>query len=121
MKLFTRTLAGTGVSFDVALTGQLREDGEKILLVEVMLPIGGGFARFDQKHVVPSEFGNRIVARSELLPTSPGGRQLLWVNPQDLYTKDGLVEYAQLRSELARVNEQRRADMLRGPLGENWP
>ena len=107
MKLYARTPAGTGLGLDVLLTGQLKESDGKIRSVEVALPDGCD-------HVV----GYAI----EPLPKRLSGRQLLWVDPGDVCADDGsTVNQEVLRGEVKRVNEQLRADMERGPLGENWP
>jgi hypothetical protein len=107
MKLYARTPSGTGLGLDVLLTGQLRESDGKVRGVEVALPIGCD-------HVV----GYRV----EALPKTPRGRQILWADPSDVCADDGdSLTHDQLRAEAARVNDQHRADMLRGPLGENWP
>ena len=111
MKLYARTPAGTGLGLNVLLTGQVREEGNTIRRVEVILPIGcdpfvavlGGYA-------------------VEALPKSPMGQQLLWADPGDVCANDGSpVNQDQLRAEVARVHAQARLDMASGPLGENWP
>jgi hypothetical protein len=113
VKLYARTPAGTGLGLDVLLTGQVRATGSEekagwvIRSVEITLPIG-----------CDSIIGYGV----ESLPKSPSGRQLLWVDPGDVCADDGsTVNQEALRAEVNRVNEERRADMLRGPLGENWP
>jgi hypothetical protein len=107
VKLYARTPAGVGLGINVHLTGQLREDGDKIRSVEVKLPFGCD-------HVV----GYTV----EPLPKSLGGDQLLWADPGDICANDGFtVSQDDLRAEADRVREQERVDTLRGPLGENWP
>lgn len=111
MKLFARTPGDDGLVLNVILTGQVQEDNDGIIWrVEIVLPIGCD-------HVV----GYTI----ESLPKSPMGQQLLWVNPGALCVDvAGGVNPAkqdQIRAEVVRVNDQRRLDMARGPLGENWP
>ena len=106
MKLYARTLTGAGLGIDVLLTGHVREDGAKILhAVEVMLPTGCA-------HV--DGCGEPLKA--------PSGGQLLWAAPGDILADDGAaISREVLRVEIARVRERRHADMLRGPLGDNWP
>lgn len=108
MKLYARTATGTGLGIDILLTGQMREDGGFICSVEVVLPIG--CILIVGYHV------------DSFLPKTPSGRQLLWADPIDISADNGAsLNQFQLRAELVRVNEQRRTEMLRGPLGENWP
>lgn len=107
MKLYARTPAGTGLGIDVVLTGQVRESDGKITRVEVALPPGCDLV-----------VGYTI----EALPRSPSGRQLLWADPGDVCADDGsTLNQDALRAVVTRVNEQLRADAMRGPLGENWP
>lgn len=107
MKLSAHTPAGTGLELDVLLTGHVREDsGKNLHAVEIMLPAGC---------VSVDGYG------AETLKT-PSGRAVLWATPGDIRTDDGsTVNHDQLRAEVVRVTEQRRLDMLRGSLGENWP
>jgi len=118
VKLYVRTPAGIGLGIDVLLTGQVRETGSEagakagwvLRSVEVALPIACD-------HIV-----GYIGYSVEPLPKSPSGRQLLWVNPGDLCADDGsAVNQEALRAEAARVREQLRTDMMRGPLPGNWP
>jgi hypothetical protein len=107
VKLYARTHGGTGLGLDIRLTGQLKESDGKIRSVEVTLPSG-----CDQ--IVGYTF--------EPLPKTPGGSALLWADPGDVCTDRGdVVSPSELRDEAARVREQARVEMLRGPLGENWP
>lgn len=107
MKLYARTPAGTGLGLDVLLTGQLNESDGKIRSIEVSLPNG-----------CVQVVGCRI----KTMPKMPRGRQLLWTDPADIYADDGdSLSPEELRNEAARVREKRRAEMLHGPLGENWP
>jgi hypothetical protein len=112
VKLYARTPTGTGLGIDVLLTGQVREDNGTLRSVEIYMPIGCDLV-----------VGYRIEkAVFESLPQGRGSRQVLWVDPGDLCADDGnTVNQAQIRAEVVRVNEQLRAEMLRGPLGENWP
>ena len=106
MKLSAHTPAGTGLELDVLLTGHVREDsGKNLHAVEIMLPAG----------VSVDGHGAGTLK-------TPSGRTVLWAIPGDIRTDDGsIVNHDQLRAEVVRVTEQRRLDMLRGPLGENWP
>ena len=107
MKLYASTPAGTGLGLDVLFTGQVRESKGGIESVEIALPMGCA-------HIV----GYRV----EPLPTEWSGRQLLWADPGDICADDGFtVSQGDLRAEVKRVIELRRADMERSPLGENWP
>lgn len=107
MKLYARTPSGTGLGLDILLTGQLKESDGKIRDVEIALPTGCDYV-----------YG---VLRAAL-PKSPSGRLILWVDAGDVCANDGAAAtQEELRAEAVRVNEQRRADMLRGPLGEYWP
>jgi hypothetical protein len=107
MKLYARTPAGTGIGIDVHLTGQVREEGGIIFSVEVALSIGCDLV---------------VGYHVEALPKTPSGRQLLWVDPGDICADNGFtVSQPDLRAEVTRVNDQRRAEMRHGPLGENWP
>ena len=111
MKLFARTPNNTGIGLTVILTGQVREEDGLLTHIEVILPIGCDLvvARADYTTIEP-------------LPKSPMGQQLLWVHAGDLCADDGMwVNQAKIRAEIVRVNDQRRLDMARGPLGENWP
>jgi len=111
VKLYACTPDGIGLGLNVILTGQIQEDTDGLIWrVEIVLPIGCD-------HVV----GYTV----EALPKSPTGQQLLWVNPGDLCADvaGGVkpINQDQVRAEVARVNDQRRLDMTRGPLRENWP
>jgi hypothetical protein len=122
VKLYVRTLAGTGLGINVLLTGQVHEDGGTIRRVEIYMPLGcdlvigyygtaitGASARGATKLVMP-------------LPKGRGDRQLLCVDSGDLCANDGsTLDQETLRAEVKRVNDQNRADMMHGPLGENWP
>jgi hypothetical protein len=103
VKLYVCTSAGTDLGLNVILTGQVQEDAGIIRRIEVILPIGC------------EPFGTA-------LPKSPMGQQLLWVNSGDICADNGgAVDQDQIRAEVVHVNDQRRLDMARGPLGENWP
>jgi len=105
VKLYARTPSGIGLGLDVLLTGQLKEADGKIRDVEVALPIGCDYV-----------YGVVIG------PKSPSGRLLLWVDAGDVCANDGATAtQEELRADIVRVNDQHRADMMRGPLGENWP
>lgn len=107
MKLYARTPAGTGLGLNVILTGQVEEDSDIIRRVEIILPIGCDLV---------------VGYTVEALPKSPMGQQLLWADPGDVCANDGsTINQDQLRAEVVRVNDQRRLDMMHGPLGENWP
>ncbi len=107
MKLYARTPAGTGLGIDVLLTGQVREENGTIRSVEIYMPIGCDLV-----------VGYRI----ESLPQGRGSRQVLWVDPGDLCADDSsALNQEALRAEVVRINEQLRAEMMSGPLGENWP
>ena len=107
MKLYARTSSGTGLGLDVLLTGQLNALDGKICGVEIALPAGCGYV-----YGVPRA----------ALPKAPSGRLLLWVDAGDVCANDGATAtQEEIRAEAVRVNDQRRIEMLRGPLGENWP
>jgi len=105
VKLYARTPSGTGLGIDVFFTGQVEETDGKIKRVEVVLPAGCDYV-----------YG--VVTRRSAFPSG----RLLWVDAGDVCVNDGATaSQEELRAEAVRVNEQRRVDMLSGPLGENWP
>jgi hypothetical protein len=116
VKLYARTPSGRGLGISVRFTGQVKESDNTIRSVEITLPRGCD-------EVVGLRVGAEIVGyRVEALPKAPSGDPILWADPDDLCADDGsAVNQEQLRAEVIRVNDQRRADMLRGPLGEDWP
>lgn len=104
MKLYARTPAGTGLIIDISFTGRVKESSDKISSVEISLPAGCDYV-----------YG---VVQTK----TPSGRLLLWVDSGDVCANDGATAtQEELRAEVERVNDQQRADMMRGPLGDNWP
>lgn len=96
MKLFARTTAGITLGIDVHLTGQAREVDGNISSLEIKLPFG--------------------CARMGIETST------LWADVRDLGADNaGSFTQAELRAQIDRVQEQLRADMARGPLGEYWP
>lgn len=107
MKLCVQLEAGIGLGIDILPTGQVKEVRGMIANVEVALPNG---------------CDGTIIFAYKPLPKTPGNRPLLWVDARDLRTDSGIrMNETDLRAEIKRVNDERRADMMRGPLGENWP
>jgi hypothetical protein len=107
VKLYTRTLAGTGLLVPITLTGAQQPPNGSPKAVEVTLPIG-----------CDCIFGDRI----EALPKAPSGCQRLWTDPTDLCHDDGRsCSITDVQVAIDDVKTKLRDDMRRGPLGDRWP
>jgi hypothetical protein len=106
VKLYMSTPSGLGLGLSIHLTGRLRvNEREQISGVEIYMPLAS------------------VILSDHFIDAGGGdGRQVLWVEPGDLRCDEGPhITQIEIHAAATSAKEKLRAEILRGPLGEDWP
>jgi hypothetical protein len=105
VKLYVSTPSGLGLGLSVHLTGHLRMNAQdQILGVEIYIPLASD------------------VLSDHFTDAGTDGRQVLWVEPRDLRRDDGtVITLFEIQAAATSAKEHLGDQMLRGPLGEDYP